>query len=196
MKFLKKEKHKCSYSSHKTKLGKAWHFLAHEDTWLSFIVDAILIILLGKFIIYPAIGLALGTDYPVVAVVSSSMDHKGAEFGQWWESHKSSYAAMNITSEDFSKYYLHNGFKKGDILVIKSQKEYKLGDIIVYRVESRADPLIHRVISTGPVQTMGDANNGQLGFEKNIPQESIEGKAIFWLPKLGWVKVGLLELIR
>ena len=85
------KKKKCTYNTHKTVYGKAWHFLVHEDTWLSFIADAIIIILVGKFLIYPAIGLALGTEYPVVAVMSGSMDHKGSEFGQWWGSQSHHY---------------------------------------------------------------------------------------------------------
>ncbi len=189
-------KKKCTYKDHPTKLGKVWHFLAHEDSWRSFIVDAILIILIGKFLIYPAIGLALGTNYPVVAVVSSSMDHKSQEFGQWWNVHSAEYTQYNITPEQFEDFYLKNGFKKGDVIIIKSAKEYRPGDIIVYQVATRTDPLIHRIISIGPIQTKGDANQGQLNFEKSIPDNSIEGKAIFIIPKIGWVKVGLLELIR
>lgn len=176
--------------------GKAWHFLVHEDTWLSFIADAIIIILIGKFLIYPAIGLALGTEYPVVAVVSSSMDHRGEPIGEWWESHSAHYQNFNITREQFQNYYLKNGFNKGAVLIIVSQDEYGVGDIIVYTVASRRDPLIHRIIATDPIQTKGDANLGQLSFEKNIPKEAIEGKAVLHIPFLGWVKVGLLELIR
>ncbi len=192
----KKEEKKCTYESHKTIVGKAWHFLAHEDTWLSFIADAIIIILVGKFLIYPAIGLALGTDYPVVAVVSPSMDHRGNEFDIWWQSHSSHYQKFNITKEQFLTFYLPNGFKKGDVLIIKSQEDYKTGDIIVYKVASRRDPLIHRVIATNPIQTKGDANQGQLQFERAISEEVIEGKAVLKIPYLGWVKVGLLQLIR
>lgn len=188
-------KKKCTYESHKTKLGKVWHFLAHEDSWASFIVDAILIILIGKFLIYPAIGLALGNDYPVSAVMSNSMDHKG-EFGQWWNSQKLHYEKLNITKEQFQNFYLKNGFKKGDVLIIVAQNEYEVGDIIVYNVLNRRDPLIHRIISTNPIQTKGDANHGQLSFEHDISLEQIEGKAVFYIPYLGWPKVGLLEIIR
>ena len=190
------KKPKCTYKDHPTKLGKVWHFLAHENTWLSFIADAIIIILIGKFLIYPAVGIALGTDYPIVAVVSSSMDHKGNEFGQWWQSHNSVYQNFNITEEQFQDFYLKKGFKKGDVLIIVAQEEYEIGDIIVYSVASRRDPLIHRVISIEPIQTKGDANHGQLSFEKNIPDEAIEGKAVFKIPYLGWVKVILIEAIR
>mgnify|MGYP000141370776 CR=1 FL=1 len=32
-------------------------------------------------------------------------------------------------------------------------------------------------------------------FEKNINYSQIEGKAIIMIPKIGWVKVGAVELI-
>lgn len=187
-------KKKCTYNSHKTVPAKVWHFLVHEDSWASFIVDAILIIIIGKFLIYPAIGLTLGTDYPVVAVMSSSMDHK--DNPNWWDSHNSYYQNYNITQEEFQEFYLKGGFNKGDVLIIKSQEEYKVGDIIVYIVPTRKDPLIHRIVAINPIQTKGDANKGQLSFEKDISTAQIEGKAIFYIPYLGWLKVGLLELIR
>jgi signal peptidase I len=55
---------------------KVWHFLWEEDSILSWVVNIVLAFVLIKFIIYPGIGFVLGTDYPVVAVVSGSMEHK------------------------------------------------------------------------------------------------------------------------
>lgn len=47
----------------------------HEDSFASFIVNIILAFLIVKFLVYPGIGLIVGTNYPVVAVVSGSMEH-------------------------------------------------------------------------------------------------------------------------
>jgi signal peptidase I len=55
---------------------RIWHFLWEEDSVWSWIVNIVLAFVLIKFIIYPGIGLLLGTGYPVVAVVSGSMEHK------------------------------------------------------------------------------------------------------------------------
>jgi len=53
-----------------------WNFLWNEDSILSWIVNIIIAFLLIKFVIYPGIGFALGTNLPVVAVISESMSHQ------------------------------------------------------------------------------------------------------------------------
>lgn len=193
-------KKQCSYQTHKSNLGKAWHFLAHEDSWASFAVDAILVIVLGKYLIFPAIGLLLGTSFPMVAVVSGSMDHGGLAFDSWWQQNRAWYEEQNITKERFQTFYKPNGFKKGDVFVVIGMpiSELKVGDIIVYSVPNRSDPIIHRVISKDTINlaTKGDANSGQISFERNIPENQIHGKAVLWVPYIGWVKVGLVEIIN
>ncbi|MBN2458055.1 signal peptidase I [Candidatus Woesearchaeota archaeon] len=57
-------------------LKRIWHFLWEEDSLASWIVNIILAFVLIKFVIYPGLGLAMGTTHPVVAVVSGSMEHK------------------------------------------------------------------------------------------------------------------------
>ncbi len=194
----KPKKEKCTFASHPTWYGKTWHFLAHEDTWLSFLVDAILVILIGKFLVYPGIGLALGTDYPIVAVVSSSMDHHGADFNTWWDANGKWYEEHNITKEQFESFYKPNGFQKGDVFVVKGVKpdELKVGDVIVYSVAGRTDPIIHRVMSLDAkgLTTKGDANPDQIPFEQAINLEQIQGKAVAWAPKIGWVKTVLVDI--
>lgn len=201
MKTKEKEKRKCTYADHPTWYGKVWHFLAHEDSLASFIVDAIIIVLLGKFVIYPAIGFALGTSYPIVAVVSSSMDHHGLGFDEWWGENGAWYESHNITKEQFEDFYKPNGFKKGDVFVVKGVPvdQIKVGDILVYSVPHRSDPIIHRVIAVknrnGQLifETKGDANSDQIFFEKEINENQIHGKAIAWTPLLGWPKALLVQ---
>jgi len=55
---------------------KTWHFIWESDSILSWIVNVILAFIIIKFIIYPVLGFAFQTDYPIVAVVSGSMEHK------------------------------------------------------------------------------------------------------------------------
>ena len=55
---------------------KLWRFIWHSNSIWSWIANVIIAFVLIKFIIYPGIGLILGTSYPVVAVMSESMDHR------------------------------------------------------------------------------------------------------------------------
>jgi len=56
-------------------LKKTWHFIWDDDSAWSWIVNVILAFILIKFIVYPGLGFFLSTTHPVVAVVSSSMEH-------------------------------------------------------------------------------------------------------------------------
>lgn len=202
----RRKKLACTYASHPTPLGKLWHFLWHEDSWASFLADAILIVLIGNFILYPGVGLLMGTDYPGVAVVSGSMDHHSQDFDAWWGEHKNQYASYNISTTDFDDYSFRNGFSKGDILIVIGEDEYDVGDVIVYTTPLRAYPIIHRVVGKNwtagegaaitTYSTKGDANSGQLGFETNIEPSQIHGRAVFKVPYLGWLKVKAVELFN
>jgi len=196
---MKKESHR--YEHHKTKLGKVWHFLSHEDSWQSFLVDAALILLIGKYLVFPTIGFALDTNYPLVAVVSGSMDHHGQEFDEWWEDNGQWYLNHNITKEQFKEYHKSEGFRKGDVFVVKGldSEKVKVGDVLIYTTEGRRDPIIHRVVTLnedGTFATKGDANMDQLTFEKSINLSQIHGKSVVWVPFIGWVKVALIDFIN
>ncbi len=178
---------------------RIWRFLVHEDSWASFVADAILIVLIGKFVALPLIGLVMGTPLPAVAVVTSSMDHHGLDFDSWWAQNSEWYIEHNITKAQFEQFYLKNGFVKGDIMIMKGVdvNDLKVGDIIVYHSPVGID-IIHRVIWTNgeAVGVKGDANSDQLSFEKKLTQEDIKGRAIGKVPKLGWVKVIFVDLFN
>jgi len=57
-------------------LKKTWHFIWEDDSIWSWVVNVIIAFVLIKFIVYPGLGFFLSTTHPVVAVVSSSMEHK------------------------------------------------------------------------------------------------------------------------
>ena len=91
-------------------------------------------------------------------------------------------------------------FYRGDILVIKgaSQDELKTGDVIVFSVPGRPVPIVHRIIAKNPdntYQTKGDANSDQHPWEKSIEFTQIKGREILILPFLGWVKIGMTEIL-
>jgi signal peptidase len=140
--------------------------------------------------IYYLLGLLLGTGLPVVAVVSNSMSPT---------------------------------FNRGDLVVVQGAQpqDLKVGDVIVFSVKTRGAPIIHRIIEVknSTFQTLGDNNNptkekcvnyrcsnpidgcscnnycGQLPEECTIYPEQIQGRMLFSIPLLGWVKVIAVDYV-
>lgn len=186
---------------------KIWHFLWESDSIWSWLANIILAFVLIKFIVYPGLGLLLSTSYPVVAVVSGSMEHEGS-FEDWWLSSASCngqsctqeewYAASGVTKEQFQGFSFKNGFNKGDIMVLKGvkPKNIKTGDVLVFMSSEKADPIIHRVmvihgdgVAGYVFQTKGDHNADSGSIDADIQEQEVLGKAVFRIPILGWVKI-------
>ena len=191
---------------------KFWHFIWESDSNWSLLANVILAIILVKFIVYPGLGFLFGTSYPVVAVVSGSMEHDGS-FEDWWNSAAACngqrcsqsdwYALQEITQEEFQEYSFKNGFNKGDIMVLYGiePKNIKTGDVIVFVSQENGDPIIHRVITISSdgkyiYTTKGDHNSDSGSIDENIPEEAIIGKAVFRIPVLGWIKIIAVELLK
>jgi signal peptidase I len=127
-------------------------------------------IILGIVIAYAinfGLSFALNTSMPVVAVESNSMVPT---------------------------------FSRGDILFLmgKNASELKVGDIIVYSPEGQSVPIVHRIIAINPdgsFQTKGDANAGQLTFEKHVAPSEINGVMVFIVPYAGWIKIAVTSYI-
>lgn len=185
---------------------KIWHFLWHEDSAASWIANAVLAFLIIKFLVYPGLGLLLGTPYPVVAVMSSSMEHD-LPFERWWASQAAFYERFNLSREAFENFPFKNGFNRGDIMLLIGIKAEKLkpGDVLVYRAATR-DPIIHRVIAARRengefvFETKGDHNPGQIKSESldesAVREQAVLGKAVFRIPLLGWIKIAFVALLR
>jgi len=175
---------------------KIWHFIWKEDSLLSWIVNIIIAVILVKFVIYPGLGFLFGTEYPVVAVISSSMEHNNLEIDDWWEKNGKWYNDNKINKEDFKKFKFKNGFNKGDIMVLYKFKELKIGDVIVYNNLLQSTPIIHRVVGIeSNISTKGDNVNKIQKFEENIEKEQIFGRAVVRVPFLGWVKIWFNDYI-
>ncbi len=185
-------------------LKRFWHFIWEDDSFLSWVVNIILAFIIIKFVMFPILGLILGSQFPLVAVVSSSMDHN-AKFDAWWNStavcgsfvcmQSDYYKQFGITKEQFNTFKLKNGFNKGDVMVLVSPKHLKVGDILVFFAKD-GRPIIHRVIKLNPTQTKGDGNSAQITpatdpsiNEQSISEEILIGKAILRIPLLGWAKI-------
>lgn len=58
-------------------------------------------------------------------------------------------------------------------------------------------PIVHRVVEKNHsyLETMGDANTGQLEFEKHVDPDQIHGKVFFEVPRVGLVKLWTMDLL-
>jgi hypothetical protein len=54
---------------------KVWEFFWESNSAWSWVANIIIAFLLIRYVVYPVLGIVLGTGYPIVAVVSESMDH-------------------------------------------------------------------------------------------------------------------------
>lgn len=188
----------------KNTLKKVWYFLWEDDSIWSWIANVILAFVIIKFILYPGLGLLVGTPFPIVAVVSSSMEHDESSFNAWWEAKQNWYEQKNITQEDFSTFTFKNGFDKGEIVFIRGKKlqNIKIGDVLVFQSDIRSDPIIHRVVQIQDDEgqrtftTKGDHNGSIYDFEKNIREDQIIGTAVFRIPYLGYLKLGFVWLLN
>ncbi len=190
---------------------KAWRWLwwfIWEDTSIwSWFANIILAFVLIKFLVYPALGFALGTTHPIVAVVSSSMEHD-VNFDSWWteggyctggdmsQTALKSYGTYGIDKAEFLAFPFHNGFNKGDIMILSGPTKLKVGDVAVFNA-GLGEPVIHRVIllTNSTLTTRGDNNCGLNGFEQDIPNSRLVGKAQLRIPLLGWIKIGFVNLM-
>ncbi len=185
-------------------MKKIWYFIWEDNSIWSWLVNIILAVVLIKYIIYPVLGLALGTGFPIVAVVSGSMEHE-YDFDQFWEEKGGFYSHYNITKEDFYSFRFRNGFNRGDIMIISRANPEKLevGDVIVFQ-SPKPDPIIHRIIKAWEEDgkyyftTKGD-NNAGINMEveeSRIGQERVLGKAQVRIPYLGYVKIGFVDFLN
>lgn len=197
---------------------RVWKFLWDDDSiwsWLANIVVAFLVI---RFLLYPVLGLLLGTSFPIVAVVSESMEHGVHEgklcntnqkefkesFENYWEHCGGWYEQRGVTMLQFSQYPFRDGFNKGDVIILWRAKHLNTGDILVFD-GGRAQPIIHRVVKVYEengeefYQTKGDHNSNSitdgLGEEK-VGKERIYGKGLLRIPYLGWLKIIFVDAVR
>ena len=188
----------------KNLFSEFWNLLWKDESMKGWIFSIVFIFIFIKFIFFPVLGLATGTQIPLAIVESCSMYHSGnlfANFGAWWTRHDTKYTAWGINEMEFKNFPLENGFNKGDILLVThaDPAKLKVGDIIIYNA-GIANPVIHRIMNItetpqGPVfSTEGDNNNGQLSFENGIRPDQILGKAQLKLvPYAGWIKLIFYE---
>ncbi len=173
------------------KLKNRWNKLT--EGW----IGGVIYVLLGvglALLTKQVLAAGLSTDMPVVAVVSSSMQHNNAEATYYdWLGENLGYDKSYINS-----WPITGGFMVGDMPIVKGQEKYEVGDVIVYSVPGQKYPIIHRIIKInedGSYQTKGDNNMAQLPYELHVTDDQIYGKVVFVIPKLGYFKVLLTKLL-
>ncbi len=191
-----------------------WYYLKEDEGPIGWILNILVAFILIKYILLPGLGWALGTSFPLVAVVSGSMEHHGA-FDSWWSKQcvnvnngeqvilqKDLYANQGIDQETFQDFKFRNGLNTGDLMIVTSPKNLLIGDVIVFNGNTNVDPIIHRIVSIDDregqkvYKTKGDDNCGSSTFEQAIPPQRIIGKAQVRIPLLGYVKVYFEKLLR
>ncbi len=190
----------------KENLKRFWKFLK-EDTWQSWIVSLVLLVIFIKLIFFPTLTYLTGSPLPLVVIESCSLYHE-SDFEEWWSKNAIYYESKEISKEEFESFPYKNGLNKGDILLVLGKKQYNKGEIIIFNPnpDSTAPyPIIHRLISDDPYATKGDHNVDQLKRannlhkidETNIPDERIMGQAsIRLVPYLGWAKLIFFEPLK
>ncbi|KAL8138682.1 hypothetical protein V2J09_004683 [Rumex salicifolius] len=98
-------------------------------------------------------------------------------------------------------------FKRGDnLLVYMSKDPIRVGEIIVFNVDGFDTPIVHRVIKvhenkdTGKVDIMTKGDNNRFDDSNLYPrgqlwlqQHHIIGRAVGYLPYVGWFKIIMIE---
>lgn len=202
----------------KDTLKSIWNFLWKDESFASWVISLALAFIIVKFIFYPALSFIFASPMPLVVVESYSMFHQGSaiktltaiplfsqdRFDSWWQNRKEWYEGNSINYNQAEQWRFETGLDKGDIILLYGSKNLKIGDIIVFNANSQAQryPVIHRIVKISQengetiYETKGDNNEAQIPFETTIHQEDIIGKAILRIPKIGWIKLVFVEIIR
>ncbi len=141
------------------------------------------------WLFYQGLAFAVGTNLPIVSVVSDSMYHTD-EFDGWWRARGSFYEQIGISKEEFRKFPLPNGMSKGDLLIVTKAEDLKIGDIILY---NRDVTIVHRIISitNDGYVTKGDNN---LVSDPEISRRQVVGKVVADVPVLGYPRLLLFAV--
>ena len=138
-----------------SKLKEFWHFIWHDDSLLSYVLNFALAFIFIKYIFFPGLGFALQTDYPIVAIVSGSMEHKvvngkvcyenyledrNLDFDSWYR-YCGSYYEKNfgLNKSEFYDFEYRNGLNIGDVMVLRGKNPSKIevGDILVFNPQDK-----------------------------------------------------------
>lgn len=152
-------------------LKKFWYYIWYDDSFGSYIANFAFAFVFIKYILFPTLGFILGTNFPIVAIVSGSMEHKivngqicehriiadGSEslnFDDWWNYCGNYYQnVFSLNKSDFENFEYKNGLNIGDVLVLRGKEpsEIEVGEVLIFIPQDRnfyltKGPVIHRVV--------------------------------------------------
>ena len=157
-------------------IKRFWDFIWNDDSLLSYIANFAVALVFIKFLLFPTLGFLLNNDYPVVAIVSGSMEHKIVETrgyyvlcdkafpdssfkgrvdtDSWWKYCGDYYQTnYNLTLDKFKEYPYKNGLNIGDVMVLYGEEpvDIELGEVLVFvpndkKFFEEKGPVIHRVV--------------------------------------------------
>jgi hypothetical protein len=150
---------------------KFWYYIWYDDSFGSYIANFAFAYVFIKFILFPTLGLLLGTSFPIVAIVSGSMEHKVVDGSicddriistgtdslnqdEWWDYCGDYYVdAFNLSKSDFENFEYKNGLNIGDVLILrgKNPKDVEVGEVLIFIPQDinfylTKGPVIHRVV--------------------------------------------------
>lgn len=145
-KILKKENKYITY------FKRFWNYLWHDDSFGSYILSLFVAFILIKFLLFPTLGFVLNNDFPIVAIVSGSMEHKivnhqicdksvldisskSLNHDEWWSFCGNYYEKnYNLSQDDFKEFEYKNGLNIGDVMVLYGKKPSNIdvGEVIVF----------------------------------------------------------------
>jgi len=169
-----------------------WNFLWFEESLLSYASFIIVSFLLLKLVLFPSALFLLGWK-DVVAVLSTSMVHYSEQgFVSW-------YYANGFNASQVNSWPFQQGLNVGDAVIVvpTSLEELRVGDVIVFTNPITGEEIIHRLIdkTNSTFTTHGDANQGLLSFEVNVPHEYLVGKAVARIPLMGYPRVLMKKIL-
>lgn len=163
----KKVNRKQDYQSKEKILGnlkKFWRYVWYDDSLGSYVLNFLLAFLIIKYMFFPTVGFFLNNDYPIVAIVSGSMEHKitqdsfgnvygvcgikfldvdknmGLSYDEWWKYCGDYYEKnYNIRKDQFSEFDYSNGLNIGDVMILygKNPENIELGEVLVFVPQNR-----------------------------------------------------------
>ncbi len=133
-------------------IKRFWDYMWNDDSFGSYVVNFIFAFLVIKYIMFPVIGFAFNNDYPIVAIVTGSMEHKivdgrvcdkiivdvknkNLNIDEYWSLCGNYYETnFNMNKEQFKEYDYTNGLNIGDVMILygKNPQKIEVGEILVF----------------------------------------------------------------
>lgn len=169
-----KQKSKIDLNSVKD-LRSFMNYVFRGEDFMSHILYFVILFILFKYLLIPAIGFLMGTTYPLTAIVSASMEHDlqgefvcGNDFTysnqNYWDICGDYYETnLDISQNQFSLFPYVNGMYRGDVIIVygRPAKLIEVGDVVLFKGQDKVllengeeeslfflnyGPIIHRVV--------------------------------------------------